>query len=80
MAKFRFRSTSGKLYDIQNVAVIEVCNDADELSGIVFMDDNMGSVTLAIPGDEEYGRYVKLYKSKKTTASVLYKVQGAADK
>lgn len=63
MAKVRVRLRNGKLYDVKDAAFVELCNDSNNLVGLVYVMDN-NVLQVCYPGDENFARYLVAYKGK----------------
>lgn len=63
MAKIRIRLRNGKLYDVKDAAFVELCNDENELAGLVYMT-NSNVFKICYSTDPEFARYLAAYKGK----------------
>lgn len=66
MAKIKFRTTSGKLFNLKDAAFVEICDNTDKLACLVYISDN-GTVFTCLPGDDKFKRYVRMYKKEVST-------------
>lgn len=53
---------NGKLYDVKDAAFVELCNDENELAGLVYMI-NTDVLRICEPGDKDFARYLKAYNT-----------------
>ena len=70
MAKIKFRLKNGKLYEVKDASFVEICDDTNQLAGLVYMT-NEGVVHMLTPEDQRFKRYVKSYKLKSSPMTYI---------
>lgn len=60
----KVRTTDGKLFKVPDVAFVEVCDEENNLAGILHLDPVAHSVKLYTPGDLSFERYCASFKRK----------------
>lgn len=63
MAKIKFRTRDGKLYNVKDAAFVEICDDSNNVACLVYITD-AGMVHVCSPNDDKFKRYLAFYHRK----------------
>lgn len=64
MSNIRIRTKSGKVYTVDETAVLELCDAAGNLVAVGTIDDRTHVVHIAYPGDPGFARYKRIFEKE----------------